>query len=177
MGTDRGCDGASESLRRRTRRSYSTVVCHLSGLSAPPDDQRDEHAGSDVDGRNDDAHERNFAASPLAKVCQSLIPSIDLLLTVLRNYRLGLSRPNGMRTLENSSSSEEEDRTDLLGRNFQVPRPKSRSNASVTSGIYYDVDYLPSGEHHLYGTANTAGSQIQMSTYTPGRTPSTTYYK
>lgn len=46
--------------------------------------------------------------------------------------RLGLHRSNGMRTLENSSSSEEEDRTDLLGRNFQVPRPKSRSNGSVT---------------------------------------------
>lgn len=37
----------------------------------------------------------------------------------------------GMRPLDNSSSSEEEDRTDLLGRNFQVPRPKSRSNASI----------------------------------------------
>lgn len=98
-------------------------------------------------------------------------------LTFIRNYRLGISRPNGMRALENSSSSEEEDRTDLLGRNFQVPRPKSRSNASVTSGIYYDVDYLPSGEQHLYGTANAPGSQIQMSTYTPGRAPSTTYYK
>lgn len=47
-------------------------------------------------------------------------------------FRLGLHRSNGMRTLENSSSSEEEDRTDLLGRNFQVPRPKSRSNGSVT---------------------------------------------
>lgn len=85
-----------------------------------------------------------------------------------------MKRPNGMRTLENSSSSEEEDRTDLLGRNFQVPRPKSRSNASVASGIYYDVDYLPSGDQ-LYGTTN--GSQIPMSTYTPGRAPSTTYYK
>jgi hypothetical protein len=79
-----------------------------------------------------------------------------------------------MRTLENSSSSEEEDRTDLLGRGFHVPRPKSRSNASVNSGIYYDVDYLPSGDQHqqqsnLYGTSNG----IQMSTYTP----STTYYK
>lgn len=42
------------------------------------------------------------------------------------------NRSNGMRTLENSSSSEEEDRADLLGRNFQVPRPKSRSNASIT---------------------------------------------
>lgn len=38
---------------------------------------------------------------------------------------------HGMRPLDNSSSSEEEDKADLLGRNFQVPRPKSRSNASV----------------------------------------------
>lgn len=37
----------------------------------------------------------------------------------------------GMRALENSSSSEEEDRADLLGRSFQVPRPKSRSNGSI----------------------------------------------
>lgn len=52
----------------------------------------------------------------------------------------------GMRPLDNSSSSEEEDRADLLGRNFQVPRPKSRSNASIavsnlgtsrTFNIYY----------------------------------------
>lgn len=40
-----------------------------------------------------------------------------------------------MRTLENSSSSEEEDRADLLGRNFQVPRPKSRSNGSIAVGL------------------------------------------
>lgn len=38
---------------------------------------------------------------------------------------------HGMRPLDNSSSSEEEDKADLLGRNFQVPRPKSRSNASI----------------------------------------------
>lgn len=31
-----------------------------------------------------------------------------------------------------TSSSEEEDRTDLLGRNFQVPRPKSRSSLAVS---------------------------------------------
>lgn len=37
----------------------------------------------------------------------------------------------GMRPLDNSSSSEEEDKVDLLGRSFQVPRPKSRSNASI----------------------------------------------
>lgn len=88
------------------------------------------------------------------------------------------SRSNGMRTLENSSSSEEEDRTDLLGRNFQVPRPKSRSNASVTSAIYYDVDYLPSGEQHLYGTASNPNGNhhIPLSTY-GARPPSTTYYK
>lgn len=51
--------------------------------------------------------------------------------------RLGLhSRSSGMRTLENSSSSEEEDRTDLLGRNFHVPRPKSRSNGSITVCLF-----------------------------------------
>lgn len=37
----------------------------------------------------------------------------------------------GIRQFDNSSSSEEEDKTDLLGRSFQVPRPKSRSNASI----------------------------------------------
>uniref|UniRef100_A0A182P3L5 EGF-like domain-containing protein n=1 Tax=Anopheles epiroticus TaxID=199890 RepID=A0A182P3L5_9DIPT len=110
---------------------------------------------------------------------------------------LGLNR-NGMRTLENSSSSEEEDRADLLGRNFNVPRPKSRSNASVTSGIYYDVDYAPTGAEQLYGgggstlggtiglggPAGGAGgttksqSSIPMSTYTSsGRPLQSTYYK
>ncbi|XP_065092956.1 uncharacterized protein pwn isoform X2 [Ochlerotatus camptorhynchus] len=103
---------------------------------------------------------------------------------------LGLNR-NGMRTLENSSSSEEEDRADLLGRNFHnVPRPKSRSNASVTSGIYYDVDYAPTGTEHLYGITSTLGggttpiptskaqSNIPMSTYTSGSRPvQTSYYK
>lgn len=44
----------------------------------------------------------------------------------------------GMRPLDNSSSSEEEDKADLLGRNFQVPRPKSRSNASVAVSISND---------------------------------------
>jgi hypothetical protein len=68
----------------------------------------------------------------------------------------------GNLTLENSSSSEEEDRTDLLSRNFHVPRPKSRSNASVTSAIYYDVDYLPSGDH-IYNIAGN--NQIPLSTY------------
>lgn len=99
-----------------------------------------------------------------------------------------------MRTLENSSSSEEEDRTDLLGRNFQVPRPKSRSNASIAvsykllffrpfltssfqgqSGIYYDVEYEPSGMD-LYNSNNTnrqnpGGVGIPLSTY------SASYYK
>jgi hypothetical protein len=36
------------------------------------------------------------------------------------------------RTVE-STSSEEEDRADLLGRNFHVPRPKSRSSIAVSS--------------------------------------------
>jgi len=40
-----------------------------------------------------------------------------------------------------SSCSEEEDRTDLLGRNFHVPRPKSRTSVANQSGIYYDVEY------------------------------------
>ncbi|XP_016941266.4 uncharacterized protein pwn isoform X3 [Drosophila suzukii] len=113
--------------------------------------------------------------------------------------RLGLGpRSNGMRTLENSSSSEEEDRADLLGRNFQVPRPKSRSNGSIAnqSGIYYDVDYEPSGNgignssvDHLYGShsqsvthssghSHIPGPQgIPMSTYTSGRAPSSYYMK
>jgi hypothetical protein len=92
---------------------------------------------------------------------------------------------HGMRPLDNSSSSEEEDKADLLGRNFQVPRPKSRSNASIAvsgrkrlfmfanvflqnqSGIYYDVDY---DQHEAY--KQSAG--IPMSTYSMGRPP---YYR
>lgn len=90
------------------------------------------------------------------------------------SFRLNaLSRSSGIKTLENSSSSEEEDRAEMLNRNFQVPRPKSRSNASVTSGIYYDVDYLPSGEHHLYSTS-AGNNQIPLSTYGHQRE---TYYK
>ncbi|XP_045467312.1 uncharacterized protein LOC123675744 isoform X2 [Harmonia axyridis] len=38
-----------------------------------------------------------------------------------------------IKQLENFSSSEEEDKADLLDRSFQVPRPKSRSNASITN--------------------------------------------
>jgi hypothetical protein len=52
-----------------------------------------------------------------------------------------------MRTLENSSSSEEEDRTDLLGRNFQVPRPKSRSNASVTVSVPFTNKLIVTNNH------------------------------
>lgn len=112
---------------------------------------------------------------------QSTLPPVPL-------PRLGLpTRSNGMRTLENSSSSEEEDRTDLLGRNFHVPRPKSRSTNSITnqSGIYYDVDFEPSGGggggggvEHIYGTTmhSNAGSGhqgIPMSTYSANsKTPS-----
>ncbi|BFG05390.1 uncharacterized protein DMAD_04136 [Drosophila madeirensis] len=126
-------------------------------------------------------------------------PSASLAPPVPLPRRLGLGpRSNGMRTLENSSSSEEEDRADLLGRNFQVPRPKSRSNGSIAnqSGIYYDVDYEPSGNgignssvDHLYGSQNQSvthssgnshmpGPQgIPMSTYTSGRAPSSYYMK
>nr|XP_016941265.2 uncharacterized protein LOC108018248 isoform X2 [Drosophila suzukii] len=126
-------------------------------------------------------------------------PSATLAPPVPLPRRLGLGpRSNGMRTLENSSSSEEEDRADLLGRNFQVPRPKSRSNGSIAnqSGIYYDVDYEPSGNgignssvDHLYGShsqsvthssghSHIPGPQgIPMSTYTSGRAPSSYYMK
>ncbi len=43
-------------------------------------------------------------------------------------------RPPSVHTLRTpeSSTSEEEDRADLLGRNFQVPRPKSRSSVAVS---------------------------------------------
>lgn len=41
----------------------------------------------------------------------------------------GMRTPD--RTVE-STSSEEEDRADLLGRNFHVPRPKSRSSVAVS---------------------------------------------
>ncbi|XP_057652255.1 uncharacterized protein LOC130891484 [Diorhabda carinulata] len=70
------------------------------------------------------------------------------------------------RHMDNSSSSEEEDKADLLGRNFQVPRPKSRSNASIAnqSGIYYDVDY---DQNEIYKQAGG----IPLSTYSMGRQP------
>uniref|UniRef100_A0A336KMW4 CSON011234 protein n=1 Tax=Culicoides sonorensis TaxID=179676 RepID=A0A336KMW4_CULSO len=95
--------------------------------------------------------------------------------------RLNLTRPSGMRTLENSSSSEEEDRTDLLGRNFQVPRPKSRSNASIAgqSGIYYDVEYEPSGMD-LYNSNNMNTNRQMQGQSHPGIPLSTygaSYYK
>lgn len=43
-------------------------------------------------------------------------------------------RPPSVHTLRTpeSSTSEEEDRADLLGRNFHVPRPKSRSSVAVS---------------------------------------------
>ncbi|XP_054280542.1 uncharacterized protein LOC128998442 [Macrosteles quadrilineatus] len=56
--------------------------------------------------------------------------------------RLSLRPASAHGTRANDSScSEEEDRTDLLSRNFHVPRPKSRSSVANQSGIYYDVDY------------------------------------
>lgn len=81
--------------------------------------------------------------------------------------RLGL-RPGSAHntTRQHDSSSEEEDRTDLLGRNFQVPRPKSRSSIANQSGIYYDVDYEQQNDH--YGTTKHPGC-IAMNTYTMGR--------
>ncbi|CAG9860551.1 unnamed protein product [Phyllotreta striolata] len=68
--------------------------------------------------------------------------------------------------VDNTSSSEEEDKADLLGRHFQVPRPKSRSNASIAnqSGIYYDVDY---DQHDMYKQSGG----IPLSTYSMCRQP------
>nr|CAD7199187.1 unnamed protein product [Timema douglasi] len=70
-----------------------------------------------------------------------------------------------------STSSEEEDKADLLGRNFHVPRPKSRSSVANQSGIYYDVDY----DQGDYGaTMKSQQAAIPMSTYAIGRSP---YYR
>lgn len=43
----------------------------------------------------------------------------------------GANLRSNQQSADNTSSSEEEDRTDLLGRNFHVPRPKSRSSVAV----------------------------------------------
>ena len=53
-------------------------------------------------------------------------------------------RPPSVHTLRTpeSSTSEEEDRADLLGRNFQVPRPKSRSSVAVSS-FHAQIAKLP----------------------------------
>lgn len=64
-------------------------------------------------------------------------------------------RPPSVHTLRTpeSSASEEEDRADLLGRNFHVPRPKSRSSIAVRFSLCHrimckllsesDVSYIP----------------------------------
>ncbi|KAF6204248.1 hypothetical protein GE061_002588 [Apolygus lucorum] len=82
--------------------------------------------------------------------------------------RLGLRPGSAHNTTsrQHDSSSDEEDRTDLLGRNFQVPRPKSRSSIANQSGIYYDVDYEQQNDH--YGTTKHPGC-IALNTYTMGR--------
>lgn len=56
-------------------------------------------------------------------------------------FSMTLQSRVGMRALENSSSSEEEDRADLLGRSFQVPRPKSRSNGSIAVRSCFSTKY------------------------------------
>ncbi|KAL0267627.1 UNVERIFIED_CONTAM: hypothetical protein PYX00_009842 [Menopon gallinae] len=69
-------------------------------------------------------------------------------------------RTAALRTsVDTTSSSEEEDRADLLGRHFNAPRPKSRTSVANQSGIYYDVDYDRSD---IYSKQNT----IPMNTYT-----------
>lgn len=80
--------------------------------------------------------------------------------------RLGLR--SGQNTTRQDSSSEEEDRADLLGRSFQVPRPKSRSSIANQSGIYYDVDYeQQQGDH--FATSKPHPGCIALNTYTMGR--------
>uniref|UniRef100_A0A2S2QSQ5 Sperm flagellar membrane protein n=2 Tax=Sipha flava TaxID=143950 RepID=A0A2S2QSQ5_9HEMI len=80
-------------------------------------------------------------------------------------------RPPGTSTISHafrtpeSSTSEEEDRTDLLGRSFQTSsRPKSRSSLANQSGIYYDVDY----EQQQQGEMTFSPGCIPLSTYTIG---------
>lgn len=50
-------------------------------------------------------------------------------------------RPPSVHTLQTpeSSTSEEEDRADLLGRSFQVPRPKSRSSVAVSRPLHDSI--------------------------------------
>ncbi|XP_050544267.1 uncharacterized protein LOC126907194 [Daktulosphaira vitifoliae] len=80
-------------------------------------------------------------------------------------------RPPGNSTLSHpfrtpeSSTSEEEDRTDLLGRNYQTSRPKSRSSLANQSGIYYDVDYEQQQQQQ---TDLFSGGCIPLNTYTIG---------
>lgn len=61
-------------------------------------------------------------------------------------------RPGSVHTMRTpeSSTSEEEDRADLLGRNFQVPRPKSRSSVAVSnpSNLHY---FSPHKNKNLLG--------------------------
>lgn len=85
--------------------------------------------------------------------------------------RLGLhmNRQSYPTPFDNSSSSEEEDRTDLLGRGgFQIARPKSRSSGSLVNlgasqSIYCDVDYEPSRSEIYPG--------LPMSTYSLSARP------
>ncbi|KAL1449128.1 hypothetical protein WDU94_000359, partial [Cyamophila willieti] len=97
------------------------------------------------------AHANHYAPEPVVGTMNggtmnSTRPSSALFGYSLPHHPLPLPRlrppppQSHLRTPE-SSTSEEEDRTDLLGRNFQVPRPKSRSSVANQSGIYYDVDY------------------------------------
>lgn len=68
LGSDCWRDGAIEPLRCWTGGGDSTIVSHLPGLSASADHQRNEHFGSYVDGWDDDAHKRHFAASSASQV-------------------------------------------------------------------------------------------------------------
>lgn len=87
---------------------------------------------------------RDMGKTPLSFSSSSSLLTIAL----VRPHRMTMQSRAGMRALENSSSSEEEDRADLLGRSFQVPRPKSRSNGSIAVSTRVRI-VASSMTHHL----------------------------
>ncbi|KAI5693232.1 hypothetical protein M8J75_011495 [Diaphorina citri] len=112
------------------------------------------------------AHANHYA--PVVGTMNSTRPSSAMFGYSLPHHPVPLPRlrppASQLRTPE-SSTSEEEDRTDLLGRNFQVPRPKSRSSVANQSGIYYDVDYEQQNDVF---SQKSHPSCIPLNTYTMG---------
>ncbi|KAI5708238.1 hypothetical protein M8J77_018771 [Diaphorina citri] len=114
------------------------------------------------------AHANHYAPEPVVGTMNSTRPSSAMFGYSLPHHPVPLPRlrppASQLRTPE-SSTSEEEDRTDLLGRNFQVPRPKSRSSVANQSGIYYDVDYEQQNDVF---SQKSHPSCIPLNTYTMG---------